>query len=242
MKHPQARATLFKALACALAVTGLVFLLAPMTRADEPPHVVPPPTLDEPAGRTAPEIAVLSGGCFWGVQGVYQHVDGVLNAVSGYTGGGKATAFYEVVSSGKTGHAESVQITYDPGRISYGVLLQIFFSVVHDPTELNRQGPDEGSQYRSAIFPQNAEQAQIATAYIAQLSAAHAYAAPIVTRVEPGHSFYPAEAYHQNYLVNHPDAPYIFYNDIPKIAALRRLIPQRWHGAPVLVAQVNPSH
>ncbi|HEX4051743.1 MAG TPA: peptide-methionine (S)-S-oxide reductase MsrA [Steroidobacteraceae bacterium] len=241
--HPKARAALFKAVACALAitVTGFIFLHAPITRADEQPRVVSPPALDESAGHTGMEIAVLSGGCFWGVQGVYQHVDGVLDAVSGYTGGSKANASYDLVSSGKTGHAESVQISYDPRRISYGALLQIFFSVVHDPTELDRQGPDEGSQYRSAIFPQNAEQARIASAYVAQLNGAQTFAAPIVTVIEPGRTFYSAEGYHQNYLVNHPNTPYIFINDLPKVAALRRLFPQRWHGAPALVAQASPS-
>src|SRR6185312_14929172 len=196
----------------------------------------------EPAGRAQPEVAVLAGGCFWGVQGVYQHVQGVLDAVSGYTGGSEANAHYELVSTGTTGHAESVQITYDPRRVSYGTLLQIFFSAVHDPTELNRQGPDEGSQYRSAIFPQNAEQARIAAAYIAQLTRTHAFAAPIVTRIEPGHTFYPAEAYHQNYLAYHTRFPYIVINDLPKIASLRQLFPQRYRRDAVLVAQASPSH
>lgn len=240
-----------KALGRAVAVTGcagvavllvLLFLNAAQTHAQEQPRVVPPAALDEPSGRTQPEVAVLAGGCFWGVQGVYQHVPGVLNAVSGYTGGSKADAHYDLVSTGRTGHAESVQITYDPRFISYGSLLQLFFSVVHDPTELNRQGPDEGSQYRSAIFPQNAEQARIAAAYIAQLRSAHAFAAPIVTRIEPGHTFYPAEAYHQNYLQYHRGFPYIVNNDLPKLAALRQLFPRRYRSAALLVAQANPSH
>jgi peptide-methionine (S)-S-oxide reductase len=247
--HPAAR---IKTVVRAVAVTGfavfaallivLGVLHASVTHADEQPRLLPAPALDEPAGRTRPEVAVLAGGCFWGVQGVYQHVQGVLDAVSGYTGGSEANAHYELVSEGNTGHAESVQITYDPRRISYGALLQIFFSAVHDPTELNRQGPDEGSQYRSAVFPQNPEQARIAAAYIAQLSAAHAFASPIVTRVEPGHTFYPAEAYHQNYLASHTSFPYIVINDLPKIVALRRLFPQRYQRSAVLVAQVNPSH
>ena len=156
--------------------------------AAEVAHAIPAPALDEPAGQATSEVAVLAGGCFWGVQGVFQHVDGVTSAVSGYAGGDKATAQYETVSSGTTGHAESVQITFDPRKISYGRLLQIYFSVAHDPTELNRQGPDDGTQYRSAIFPTNAEQAAIAKAYIAQLDQAHAFDAAIVTRIEPGTS------------------------------------------------------
>jgi len=242
---------LLKALGRAVAVTGcgciavllvLLFVNAAQTHAQERPRVVAPPALDEPAGRTQPEVAVLAGGCFWGVQGVYQHVPGVINAVSGYTGGSKANALYDLVSTGRTGHAESVQITYDPRFISYGTLLQLFFSVVHDPTELDRQGPDEGSQYRSAIFPQNPEQTRIATAYIAQLRDAHAFAAPIVTRIEPGHTFYPAEAYHQNYLATHRGFPYIVNNDLPKLAALQQLFPQRYRRTALLVAQTSPSH
>ena len=212
-------------------------------RDDASPRVVPPATLDEPSGRTAPEVAVLAGGCFWGVQGVYQHVHGVLNAVSGYTGGSQRNAEYELVSTGTTGHAESVRITYDPRLISYATILQIFFSVVHDPTELDRQGPDEGPQYRSAIFPLNDEQARIAAAYIAQLNGGHEFGSPVVTRVEPGDTFYPAEGYHQNYLQYHKTFPYIAINDMPKIGALQRLFPQRYRSDAVLVAaQANPSH
>jgi peptide-methionine (S)-S-oxide reductase len=228
----------------AVALMALSLTLHPaQTRAEEA-QVVPAPLLDETAGSAQPEVAVLAGGCFWGVQGVYQHVDGVLQAVSGFTGGSSANAHYELVSTGTTGHAESVQITYDPRRISYGQLLQIFFSVVHDPTELNYQGPDEGSQYRSAIFPGDAQQARIAQAYIDQLNGAHVFAARVVTRVEPGQTFYPAEDYHQNYLVTHPEVPYIAINDLPKIAALQRLFPQRYRPRPVLVAgaQTSPSH
>ncbi len=206
-------------------------------------HAIPPPALDEP-GTASTEVAVLAGGCFWGVQGVYQHVDGVLDAVSGYTGGTAATAHYDQVSTGTTGHAESVQITFDPRRISYGRLLQIFFSVVHDPTELDHQGFDTGPQYRSAIFPLSAEQGRIARAYIAQLSHAHVFAAPIVTSIEPGRTFYPAEAYHQNFLVRYPTYPYIVYNDLPKIAQLKRLFPRLYDARAVLVAvaQADPSH
>ncbi len=202
---------------------------------------IPPPTLDEPAGQRTSEVAVLAGGCFWGVQGVFQHVAGVTNAVSGYAGGSAATAHYEIVSTDTTGHAESVQITFDPRRISYGRLLQIYFSVAHDPTELNQQGPDVGTQYRSAIFPQNAEQARVAAAYIAQLGGAHVFAALIVTRIEPGKTFYPAEAYHQNFLTEHPDNLYIVINDLPKLAALKRVFPALYQPDPVLVAAAQAS-
>jgi peptide-methionine (S)-S-oxide reductase len=169
------------------------------------------------------------------VQGVFQHVDGVVSAVSGYAGGGKTSAQYETVSTGTTGHAESVRVTFDPRRVSYGQLLQIFFAVAHDPTELNYQGPDTGTQYRSAIFPTTPEQARIAAAYIAQLDAAHVFSAAIVTRIESGKVFYPAEPYHQDYLTLHPDNPYIAYNDLPKVKALARLFPNRYRTDPVLV-------
>src|SRR5215469_2684418 len=205
------------------------------------PHAVPAPSVDEPTSSAAAEVAVLAGGCFWGVQGVFQHVDGVTSAVSGYAGGSKDTANYHTVSTGSTGHAESVRITFDPQRISYGRILQIYFSVAHDPTELNRQGPDEGTQYRSAIFPINAEQARVAAAYIAQLNAAHVFAAPIVTKIEPDKAFYPAEAYHQNYLALHPEQPYIAFNDLPKIAALKQLFPSLYRDVPVLVAAAQPA-
>ena len=193
------------------------------------------PAVDLPAAGTRSATMVLAGGCFWGVQGVFQHVRGVTNVVSGYAGGKAATAHYEEVGSGRTGHAESVQITYDPTQISYGKLLQIFFSVAHDPTELNRQGPDSGTQYRSAIFAQNAQQHQVAQAYIAQLDAAHVFRKPIATRIEDGQQFYAAEAYHQNYLTLHPDNPYIAINDLPKVANLKRSAPQLYREAPVLV-------
>jgi len=202
-------------------------------------RTIPVPTIDEPAGAGHSEVAVLAGGCFWGVQGVFQHVKGVEQAVSGYAGGGKATADYETVSTGTTGHAESVKITFDPHKISYGKLLQIYFSVVQDPTELNRQGPDDGTQYRSTIFPQDAEQAKVAKAYIAQLDKAHVFGAKIVTTVEPGKAFYPAEGYHQNFLVRHPDYPYIVINDQPKVANLKRFFPQEYRGQAVLVANAS---
>ncbi|MBV8107241.1 MAG: peptide-methionine (S)-S-oxide reductase MsrA [Hyphomicrobiales bacterium] len=201
----------------------------------EEARVVPPPAVDEAKGGSAPEIAVVAGGCFWGVQGVFQHVNGVVSAVSGYDGGAKETAHYEMTSNGDTGHAESVRITFDPGKISYGHVLQIFFSVAHDPTELNRQGPDEGTQYRSAIFPQNAEQARVAKAYIAQLGSAHVFKAPIVTTIEENRSFYPAEGYHQDFLVRNPTYPYIVFNDLPKIENLKRLFPGDYRADPVLV-------
>jgi peptide-methionine (S)-S-oxide reductase len=182
---------------------------------------------------------VLAGGCFWGVQGVFQHTEGVKNAVSGYAGGEKKTAVYEVVGSGMTGHAEAVKITFDPKKISYGKLLQIYFSVAHDPTQLNRQGPDRGTQYRSAIFPQNDAQAKAAKAYIAQLNEARVYKAAIVTKIEPGKEFFPAENYHQDYLTLHPTQPYIVFNDLPKIKNLQRLFPDLYRAKPVLVSEAK---
>jgi len=187
---------------------------------------LPDPAVDEsPAAGKGPQTAVLAGGCFWGVEGVFQHVKGVVDVTSGYSGGQASTASYETVSTGRTGHAESVKITYDPSRVSYGQLLKVYFSVAHDPTELNRQGPDEGTQYRSEIFYANDEQAHIARAYIDQLQRAHAFRQPIVTQVVPLKAFYPAEAYHQDYLAHHPDSPYIVINDLPKIAHLRQELP-----------------
>jgi len=219
-------------------------LLATGLAAVSPAHaeegiMVPAPKQDEPASQAATETAVLAGGCFWGVQGVFQHVDGVKNAVSGYAGGEKSTAVYETVGSGATGHAESVKITYDPKRISYGRILQIYFSVAHDPTQLNRQGPDSGTQYRSAVFPQNGEQAKIASAYIAQLDAAKIFHKPIATRIEPGKTFYPAEDYHQDFLTLHPHYPYIVFNDLPKVRNLRRLFPELYREKPVLVSEAK---
>ena len=200
---------------------------------------IPAPAVDEPAGAAAAETAVLAGGCFWGVQGVFQHVKGVVNAVSGYAGGMMSNAEYEKVSNGDTGHAESVQITYDPRQISYGKILQIYFSVVHDPTQLNRQGPDTGSQYRSAIFPANDQQAGVAKAYIAQLNQARVYKAPIVTKLERRKAFYPAEKYHQDYLTLHSREEYILYNDIPKLQALQMLYPDIYRAEPVLVSKAK---
>jgi len=205
-------------------------------------RVLPPPALDEPAapGATS-EVVVLGGGCFWGVQGVFEHVKGVTAAVSGYAGGDKQTAQYETVSTGTTGHAESVQVTFDPHQISFGRLLQIYFSVVQDPTELNRQGPDAGTQYRSTIFPRSAEQARVAKAYIAQLDQAHAFSQPIVTTIEPNRAFYPAESYHQDFLTRHPSYPYIVINDLPKIEDLKRFFPSLYRADPVLVLAGSTS-
>jgi len=200
---------------------------------------IPPPAQDEPATAAKTETAVFAGGCFWGVQGVFQRVAGVTNAVSGYTGGDGNMAKYEMVGSGLTGHAESVKVTYDPAKITYGKLMQIYFSVAHDPTQLNRQGPDVGTQYRSAIFPQDAEQADLARAYIGQLDKSKVFDGKIVTTVEPNRSFYPAEGYHQDYLTLNPTQPYIVYNDLPKIENLKRLFAQDYRADPVLVSQVG---
>jgi peptide-methionine (S)-S-oxide reductase len=209
--------------------------------AAEGARALPAPTVDIPPGQATSAVVVLAGGCFWGVQGVFQHVKGVTGAVSGYAGGDKETAEYETVSTGRTGHAEAVRVTFDPRQISYGRLLQIFFSVVHDPTELNRQGPDSGTQYRSAIFPTNTEQAEIAKAYIAQIDHTHAFKKAIVTRIEPDRTFYPAEKYHQDFLTRNPTYPYIAVNDLPKIEDLKRVFPDLYRASPVLVAEMRSS-
>ena len=199
--------------------------------------------MDEPAGnKGSSETAVFAGGCFWGVQGVFQHVAGVSEAISGYTGGKKEDAHYQIVGTGRTGHAESVRVTFNPSKVSYGRLLQIYFSVAHDPTELNRQGPDTGTQYRSTIFPTSGEQAKVAKAYIAQLDAAHVFSRPIVTTDRAGRTFYPAENYHQNFLALNPTYPYIVINDLPKVASLKRLYPKAYRDAPVLVAVAKTSN
>jgi peptide-methionine (S)-S-oxide reductase len=231
-------------LTAALAVAA-VAILVPMSglwrqASAEQAQVVPPPAKDEPlAAASGTETAVFSGGCFWGIQGVFQHVNGVTKAVSGYSGGDKMTAVYEVVSSGTTGHAESVEVTYDPSQISYGKLLQIFFSVAHDPTQLNYQGPDRGTQYRSAIWTTSDSQADVAKAYIAQLDSAKAFDTQIVTQVNPLQAFYAAEDYHQDYATLHPDSAYIAYNDLPKIANLKALFPDVYREKPVLVMASN---
>jgi peptide-methionine (S)-S-oxide reductase len=202
---------------------------------------LPEPEAAGAAAKSGSETAVLAGGCFWGVQGVFQHVAGVSSAVSGYAGGDEKSAHYTIVGSGSTGHAESVRITFDPAKISYGKILQIFLSVVHDPTQLDRQGPDSGRQYRSAIFPQGSEQARIARAYLTQLDGAAVFSAPIATTIEPGKSFYPAEAYHQDFLEKNPDHPYIVYNDLPKLAALKRAFPELYRDKPALVSSALTS-
>ncbi len=214
-----------------------VLLVGFLAFGEEPPHVVPAPSRDiKAADNASTATAVFAGGCFWGVQGVFQRVTGVKNAVSGYAGGSKSTAEYNTVGTGETGHAESVEITYDPSVIRYGKLLQIYFSVAHDPTQLNRQGPDTGTQYRSTIFAQNAEQAEVAKAYIAQLDAARAFQHRIATTIETGKTFYPAEKYHQDYLTLHPQQPYIVFNDLPKIESLKKLFPSNYRADPILVS------
>ncbi|HEY6941963.1 peptide-methionine (S)-S-oxide reductase MsrA [Dokdonella sp.] len=201
----------------------------------EPAVAIPPPAVDEPLSASTSETAVFAGGCFWGVQGVFQHVKGVTKAVSGYAGGGSGNAHYQDVGSGRTGHAESVQVTFDPHQVTYGQLLQIYFSVAHDPTQFNRQGPDVGPQYRSTVFAMNDAQKNVAAEYIAQLDKSGAFARPIVTTIETGKTFYPAERYHQDYLTLNPSEPYIAINDLPKLANLERLFPERWRAQPVLV-------
>lgn len=192
-------------------------------------RVVPAAAIDAPrAAQPATAVAVLAGGCFWGLEGVFEHVAGVKDVVSGYAGGARATARYEIVGSGLTGHAEAVRITYDPSKLSYGQLLRVYFSVATDPTQLNRQGPDTGSQYRGTIFAQDAGQAKIAAAYVAQLKPV--FSRPVVTTIETGEAFYPAEAYHQDYLRRNPEQPYIVVNDQPKVAALQKLFPALWRG------------
>jgi peptide-methionine (S)-S-oxide reductase len=237
--------SLFRYAPAGIVVAGLLLLaniaVPSMPSSAEEARMVPAATVDEPATTAGPAVAILAGGCFWGVQGVYQHVKGVSNAVSGYAGGAKATAKYQLVGSGTTGHAEAVRITYDPRVVTLGQLLQIYFSVAHDPTELNRQGPDVGTQYRSAIFPANDAQARVAKAYIAQIDQAHVFDAAIVTKIEPGKAFYPAEAYHQDFLVQNPTYPYIVYNDLPKVANLKRLFPDLYRAEPVLVATAGLS-
>jgi peptide-methionine (S)-S-oxide reductase len=224
--------------AAAIGALAVAVFVAMPSRAAEEAVKIPPPAADA-QGSEAIQTAVLAGGCFWGVQGVFQHTAGVTSAVSGYAGGGQMTASYEQVSSGSTGHAESVQVKYDPKKISYGKILQIFFSVVHDPTQLNRQGPDSGTQYRSAIFTTSDEQKKVAEAYIAQLNTAKVYPKPIVTRIGPLQGFFAAEAYHQDYLTLHPNQPYIAYNDLPKVENLKKLFAENYIEKPTLVRAVT---
>ena len=218
-------------------VVGAFALTLGGARSAEPAVALPAPALSEAADSAlAEEKVVLAGGCFWGVQAVFQHVKGVTEAVSGYAGGDKQTAAYEQVSTGRTGHAESVEVTFDPRVVSYGTILQIYFSVAHNPTELNYQGPDSGTQYRSEIFVESDAQKRVAEAYIAQLAAAKAFSAPIVTRVEPLRGFYPAEAYHQNYATLNPENGYIASNDAPKVENLWKMFPAAFRQKPKLVA------
>jgi len=219
----------------ALIALGVVLWRSPLFGA-ETPVVIAPPALDNPKTSGTPQTAVLAGGCFWGVQGVFEHVRGVQNVVAGYAGGDRSSAQYETVSSGTTGHAESVKITFDPGAISYGQILQIAFSVVHDPTQLNRQRPDVGTQYRSAIFYADETQKHIAEAYISQLDQSHVFPRAIVTRVDPLKGFFPAEDYHQDYLIHNPSSPYIAIYDMPKIENFRRTFPELYSGRPVLAS------
>ena len=226
------RLSLYAAAIGALAVTA--FVVAPSLAAEDA-VIIPAPAADVKAADGI-QTVVIAGGCFWGVQGVFQHTAGVVNAVSGYAGGNKSTADYSTVSTGTSGHAESVEVKYDPKKISYGKILQIFFSVAHDPTQLNRQGPDSGTQYRSAIFTTNDEQKKVTDAYIAQLNAAKVYKKPIVTKVGPLEGFFPAEAYHQDYLTLHPNQPYIAYNDIPKVENLKKIFAENYIEKPTLVS------
>ena len=226
----------------AVGLLGLGALTA-LIRPGEPAHaagLMPAPALDMPAGASGLQTTIFAGGCFWGIQGVFQHVAGVTEAVSGYAGGTVTNPSYARVSSGDTGHAESVRVTFDPSKVSYGRLLQIFFSVALDPTELDHQGPDWGTQYRSELFVNGPEQEIVARAYITQLDQAHVFGHPIVTRVDPAGPFYPAEGYHQNFLTLHPDSGYIVINDMPKLHDLKAFFPDAWRAAPVLV-RASPS-
>jgi peptide-methionine (S)-S-oxide reductase len=200
--------------------------------------IIPAPSIDEKPSA-ASEKAVFAGGCFWGVQGVFQHVKGVTNAVSGYSGGDKDTAHYEMVGSSQTGHAETVEVTYDPSKVTYGQLLQVYFSVAHNPTQLNYQGPDHGTQYRSTIFVVDDQQQKVAQSYIAELDKAKVFGEPIVTTLEPFKAFYPAEDYHQDFLTLNPTYPYIVYNDLPKVANLKQIFPNLYRDTPVLVSEVK---
>jgi peptide-methionine (S)-S-oxide reductase len=237
-RNPFGRHALAAAVAGTLVLSG--FLAGP-SRAAEDAVIIPPPALDAKA-TSGIQTAVVAGGCFWGVQGVFQHTAGVLNAVSGYAGGAGETANYEKVSTGTTGHAESVEIKFDPKQISYGKILQIFFSVAHDPTQLDRQGPDNGTQYRSEVFTLNDEQKKVAEAYIAQLDAARVYKKPIVTKVGTLEGFFPAESYHQDYLTLHPYQPYIAYYDIPKIRNLKKLFADSYVEKPTLVSRAKVTN
>jgi peptide-methionine (S)-S-oxide reductase len=232
---------LAKAIGAPVAAVAILAGLTWMEAHSESAVKIAPPAMDA-TNASGLQTAVLAGGCFWGVQAVFQHTKGVTNAVSGYAGGDKKDAAYDIVSSSRTGHAESVRVTFDPKEISFGKILQIYFAVAHNPTELNYQGPDHGPQYRSEIFPQNEEQAKVAKAYIAQLDAAKAFPRPIVTRTGTMKTaFYPAEAYHQDYATLHPNQPYIAFNDAPKVANLKRMFPEVYRDKPVLVAEATAA-
>ncbi len=220
-----------------IAIAALSLHLSPSMAAEEA-VVIPKPAMDEKA-LSGTETAVFAGGCFWGVQGVFQHVRGVKNAVSGYAGGAADTAEYRTVGSGRTGHAEAVEITYDPAEVTYGQLLQVYFSVAHNPTQLNYQGPDRGTQYRSTVFPETPEQATIAANYIAQLDKAKVFPDTIVTTLETDKPFYKAEDYHQDFLTLNPTYPYIVFNDLPKVENLKTLFPSLYRDKPVLVMQAK---
>ncbi len=219
---------------------GLTFAVwQPLLNAAEAPTIIAAPALDNPKAASPLQTTVLAGGCFWGIQGVFEHVKGVHKVVAGYAGGDKATASYKTVSSGTTGHAESVQITFNPAEVSYGELLHIFFSVAHDPTQLNRQGPDSGTQYRSAVFYTDETQKNIAQAYIAQLNKSKAFSHDIVTRVDSYKGFYAAEGYHQDFLIHNPNYPYIVFNDLPKIENLKRVFPNYYAAQPAMLSTSN---
>jgi peptide-methionine (S)-S-oxide reductase len=237
MSRPKSKTSLTRTFTVAALVAGVaVTLWALPGRSAEQATKVPAPATDTAAASAGDsETAVVAGGCFWGVQAVFQHVKGVTGVVSGYSGGTKDTAQYDVVSMGRTGHAESVEIKFDPKQISYGRILQIYFSVAHDPTQLNRQGPDTGTQYRSAIFYASPEQQRVAQAYVAQLDSAGVYKRKVVTQINPLSAFYAAEAYHQDYATLHPENPYIYYNDLPKVENLKAMFPDVYRDKPVLV-------
>jgi len=224
-----------------LFATALAF--SPFAALAESAVTIPPPAAEASAPGNGLETAVLAGGCFWGIQAVYQHVKGVTNAVSGYAGGAQKDATYDVVSSGRTSHAESVRVTFNPREISYGKILQIYFAVAHDPTQLNRQGPDSGPQYRSEIFPQNEAQQKVAQDYIAQLDKTGVYKRPIVTKTNTMKvPFYAAEGYHQDYATKHPYQPYIVINDAPKVENLKKMFPDVWRDQPVTVAEADKGN
>lgn len=233
----------FRPAALALSAAGLLALasFATSSRAAEEVFIIPPPAVDV-APTDGLKTFVLAGGCFWGVQGVYQHTKGVTKAVSGYAGGKANTAQYEMVGSGMTGHAEAVQITYDPKQVTLGKLLQIYFSVAHDPTQLNRQGPDHGTQYRSTVFTSDPEERKVVQSYIAQLNGAKVYGKAIATTLEPLQGFYPAEDYHQDYLTLHPNQPYIAFNDLPKIENLKKVFADNYREKPALVRDAKATN